>query len=669
MKRIYLIGFMLLCTYALWSQGISDDIQRIIEDYVADNERTEEEVEVLYEDLFSLYERPLNLNTASAEDLQRLPFLSAYQIKSLLDYRKRFGQFISLFELQAVYGFDRDLIEKIQPFIALQVEERTYKRKVYWKHQLLVRSTAVVEPQEGYHRADSLSHYQGAPYSALLKYTGALRKTWTWHLTGDQDRGEAWGQHAPVMDFLSAGVQYQGDKWLKDVIIGDYRMCFGEGLVVNNNFGYGKSSQVLKISQTRPALRRSTSTSEYGFFRGAATRIALGDVDIFLAASSRMADANLDSIGDLVQISSFPQTGFHRTASEVAKYQNERVEDAIAHIDYSFTDLKLGVTMATQRLEHTFQAAPRLDNAHVPTYQTFYSGSLNYKWNRRGLMLFGELASLEGGELAGIQGLSASPSSRVSMSILYRYYSKSYYAPYAQAFAEGSQVRNEEGLYMGLNLLIAKGWSLDTYFDFYRFPWARFGETHPTTGYDFFVQPTYDLSRTTQMYWRIKYEEKEQKASSDAPLQGLTNSQRLNLRYHLKSQVNEHITLQTRVAACYPLHIDDDYGVMLYQDIKGTFFDNKWALTLRYALYNTNSYESRIYTYESDVLYLSYTPALYGRGTRAYFNTSYKVNSNFTLYLKTAYSKSYDGHLYGSGLDATNQDHKTDIHLQLRYKF
>ena len=326
-------------------------------------------------------------------------------------------------------------------------------------------------------------------------------------------------------------------------------------------------------------------------------------------------------------------------------------------------------TITAQRLEHRWQATPRPDNVHMPSYKTMAWGSLNYKWNQRGLILFGELASLENGALAGVQGLQAKPSSRVGLAVLYRYYSKSYYAPYAQAFSEGSTVSNEEGLYMGLNLLIAKGWSLDTYFDLYQFPWLRYGETRPTTGYDFFLQPNYTASRQTSMYWRFKYEDKEEKSNDGTIQEGLESSQRLNFRYHLKSKVSDYLTLQTRVAACYPLHLHSAYGFMLYQDVKGTFFDDRCTLALRYALYNTSSYESRIYTYESDVLYLSYTPALYGRGSRMYLNTSFDLNTHFTLYLKTAYSKSFDGHLYGTALDATDQDRKTDIHLQLRYKF
>lgn len=669
MQRIILILFFSSFISVLYGQGISADIQQIIEDYVADNDRSEEDVEILYEDLFYLNEHPLNLNVATAEDLERLPFLTPFQINSFIDYRQRYGLFVSIYELQAIYGFDQSLIKQLLPFITLASVENDYKRKVYWKHQLLLRTTAVLEPQEGYHRSDSLSHYQGAPYSALMKYTGSLKKSWSWHLTGDQDRGEPWGQHAALMDFVSAGVQYQGEKWLKNAIIGDYRLCFGEGLLVNNNFGYGKSSQVLNISQTRPALRRSTSTSEFGFFRGAATHLSLGAFDVYLGASSRLADASVDSLDGQRIIRSFAQTGFHRTENEVAKYKNEKVNDAFMHLDYSFSEFKFGLSLAAQSLDHTFLASERADNAFVPSYTELYSGSINYKWNRRGVIFFGEMAALESGALAGVQGLSASPSSRVALSVLYRYYSASYYAPYAQAFAEGSHVRNEEGLYMGLNLLIAKGWSLDTYFDFYRFPWLRFGQSRPTNGYDFFLQPNYDLSRKTSMYWRFKYEEKEEMSSNDSPQDVLVSSQKLNLRYHLKSEVNEYISLQTRVAASYALHLKDEHGFMLYQDIKGKFFDERLALTLRYALYNTSSYESRIYTYETDVLYLSYTPALYGRGTRTFLNTSFKVNPHLTLYLKTAYSQSYDGHLFGSGLDATNQDHKTDIHLQLRYKF
>lgn len=668
MRRILYTTILILVTCVLNAQDIQDKVRMLVEEYVSQNEDGNIDAELLYESIYELYENPVNINNASSDELEKIPFLSPHQISALQDYIKKHGEVLSIFELQAVYAFDRETINNIAPFITFSEIESIYKRKMYFKHEVLMRTTTVVEDQLGYNRPDSLTHYGGPPLSAMLKYKASLGKKFSWHLTAEQDRGEPWFEHATTADFLSAGLQYKGDGIVRNVILGDFRMRFGQGLAVNNNFGYGKSSQVMDVIQKGDQLRRFTSSSEYAIFRGVATQINIGNFDLILGASSRMADASLDSTDAGVVIRSFPETGFHRTESEIEKYRAARVNDGIAHLDYTYDKLKVGATFIAQKLDYTYDESNRWDNYYTPVYQEFYNASIDYKWKLKGMMLFGELAGDKQKAWAGIQGIMIYPSSRVGLSLVYRNYSKDYYALYGQAFGEGSHVSNEEGLYIGTNILIAKGWSLDCYLDWYRFPWMRYGVARPTSGYDILFQPNFSASRTTNMHWRIKYEEKEDNLNLGLPLNQLENTQRLDMRYHLATSVSDNISLQSRVATSHILHLKDENGYLIYQDVTAKMLDKRLSMTLRYALFNTSSYESRIYTYESDVLYLSSTPAFYGRGSRTYLNANFKLNDTFTFYLKASYTKSHDGRTLGSALDAIDADHKTDLHFQLRIK-
>lgn len=668
MRRPLLIISLLFALSLLRAQGVQDRVRMLVEDYISHNETANVDAELLFELLYELHEHPVNINTASYDDLSRLPFLSPHQINALLDYVQTHGDMMSVYELQAVYGFDRVTIENVLPFVVLSESNDIYKRSLYSNHEVLMRSVTVLENQLGYERPDSMNHYKGSPYSALLKYKGSLGKQFSWHVTGEQDRGEPWFEHAPVTDFFSAGVQYQGDGLVRNVIVGDYRMCFGQGLAVNNNFGYGKSSQVMDVTQKGAPLRRFTSSSEFGMFRGVATHFNIKGLDIIAGYSLRQADAALDSIAGKRVIRSFPQTGFHRTNSEIAKYRSAQVNDVIARLAYRIHNLNIGASFIAQQLSHQYLETPRWDNYFTPSYTEYYNTSIDYKWNFRGMMLFGEIATDQQQGLAFIQGVSLYPSSRVGVSLLYRNYGKDYYSLYGQAFGEGSRVSNEEGLYMGVNVLLSKSWTLNMYGDWYRFPWLRYGVARPATGYDVLVQPTYSPTKTTQMHWRIKYEEKEEAEQLNVPAYGLRNSQRLNARYHISSRLTDVFSIQSRLATTHVLHKNDERGFLIYQDLTAKLLDQKLAMTLRYALFNTTSYDSRIYTYESDVLYLSSTPAFYGNGSRTYLNASYKMNDTFTFYLKASFSKNYDDRDMGSGLDLIATDHKTDIHFQVRIK-
>ena len=331
LHKFYIALIFLFSVSYLNGQEIQDKVQMLVEDYVSQNEDNNVDVEALYETFYDLYENPINVNSATYYDLERLPFLSPHHINALLEYIKRYGQIQTMYDLQGVYDFDRELIENIHPFITFEAVESGYKRKMYMKNEILLRSTTVAEKQEGYSRPDSLSQYLGPRQSALLKYKGSLGKKFSWHITAEQDRGEPWFNHTKLTDFSSIGAQYTGDKWLKNVIVGDYRMCFGQGLVLNNNFGYGKSAQVLDVVQKGKELNRFTSTSESLMLRGAATHMKMGAFDLYLGLSSRRADAAMDTEDNETIITSFPESGLHRTASEIEKYKAATINDAVAH--------------------------------------------------------------------------------------------------------------------------------------------------------------------------------------------------------------------------------------------------------------------------------------------------------------------------------------------------
>ena len=77
-----------------WRQLLQDISEQ--EDIESDNwEDYEQELE-------DIAQHPINLNTATREDLERLPFLSASQVEELMDYRRRYGMMRSMGELAMI---------------------------------------------------------------------------------------------------------------------------------------------------------------------------------------------------------------------------------------------------------------------------------------------------------------------------------------------------------------------------------------------------------------------------------------------------------------------------------------------------------------------------------------------------------------------------------------
>ena len=59
----------------------------------------------------------LNINTASAEELQTLPNIGVQMAQRIVDYRTQHGKFASVDALQNVKGIGAKTLEKLRPFV------------------------------------------------------------------------------------------------------------------------------------------------------------------------------------------------------------------------------------------------------------------------------------------------------------------------------------------------------------------------------------------------------------------------------------------------------------------------------------------------------------------------------------------------------------------------
>ena len=62
----------------------------------------------------------LNINTASAEELQTLPNIGTKVAQRIVDYRSQNGNFTSVDALQKVKGIGAKTLEKLRPFVEVK---------------------------------------------------------------------------------------------------------------------------------------------------------------------------------------------------------------------------------------------------------------------------------------------------------------------------------------------------------------------------------------------------------------------------------------------------------------------------------------------------------------------------------------------------------------------
>ena len=105
----------------------------------------------------------------------------------------------------------------------------------------------------------------------------------------------------------------------------------------------------------------------------------------------------------------------------------------------------------------------------------------------------------------------------------------------------------------------------------------------------------------------------------------------------------------------------------LIQDI--VFDAGKLKLTMRYAIFETDDYDNRQYSYENDV-WLAYSmPAYSGVGVRKMAIVEYKISRNLSVWLRYSHIRYENLQFIGDGLDRIDRDQKDDVKAQVVVKF
>jgi hypothetical protein len=177
-------------------------------------------------------------------------------------------------------------------------------------------------------------------------------------------------------------------------------------------------------------------------------------------------------------------------------------------------------------------------------------------------------------------------------------------------------------------------------------------------------QPT----RSILLYLQARQENKARNVESDRPTYRVANSTKNNFWFTAEYGIGQKFRFRTRVLTSqYNSELSTTYGFALAQDLGMQF--NRWKISARYALFDTDDWDNRQYLYEQDV-WLAYSlPAYDGVGIRKILVLEYKVNRTFTFWLRCAQTRYTDRKEIGSGMDQIFGDTRNDIKLQARIRF
>jgi hypothetical protein len=684
----FLLILFLIVRFLGMAQERNEVIQQRIE-FISEQLGSEDlDLTNLIEQLNYRYDHPLNLNSATMEEMDELSLLSTVQINDLLLHIKLFGKLLSVYELQSLKYWDMQTIQLVLPFI--RVDDKLDNLHLSWNeaikqgnYEVFMRYQRTPEEKTGYQTvSDSLqstsnNYYYGNAdrYYTRLRYS--YRTNISIGLTAEKDPGEEFfrGTQKQGFDFYSAHAFFKGGKYIKAVALGDYQIQIGQGLNLWSGYAFGKTADIVTVKRTAQALRPYTSVDETRFMRGAAIDLGWKNWSLTSFASMKKVDATVlsDSLyEDLEFISSINLSGLHRTNSELEK--RDALTEYIygSNLRYRMRSLQLGVAGVYQGYDKVFNKTIQPFSQYDFRGKSMFSLSGDYSWVFRNMNVFGEASySSYSGAWAQVHGLLLAIDPRVSMSIVYRNYDRAYQTFYNTGFSEGSNTQNEEGIFTGIKVKFNPKWSFNAYADLFRFPWMKFQVDAPSNGHEVLSQLTYKPNKIFEMYVRFR-EQVRQKNSRDAdqPVTGIEDVLQRNFRINLSYTVNEFFTFKSRIEYVWINRPSNqpEKGMIITQDFLYRPKSLPIDIALRYALFDTDSYDTRLYSYENNALYAFAVPAYYYRGNRAYILLRYSFLRHCDLWVRYGVFIYANRSSIGSGAEEITGSKKTDITVQLRIK-
>lgn len=122
--KTWLIACLSMC-FLVDNLSAQESWENIIQQLAENNdELSASNWQNLMEDLAELKEHPININTASKGQLERLPFLSDRMIENILYYIHRHGSMLTDKELMMVQDMDIETFRLLKLFITFQPAEK-----------------------------------------------------------------------------------------------------------------------------------------------------------------------------------------------------------------------------------------------------------------------------------------------------------------------------------------------------------------------------------------------------------------------------------------------------------------------------------------------------------------------------------------------------------------
>ncbi len=619
------------------------------------------------------------INDVTEEALLSTGIMTLQQAKALLNHIHYYGKIISKYELQAVEGWDMDLIRKIIPMVSFQPVQGQEGWKEKWlkgSNMLLVKYGNTLERKAGVLPDSSGKDkaFNGDQSKLLIRYRYNFRNRIQYGFLMEKDAGEkVLPGGLNLFDHQSAYVSIADPfKFCNRLIFGDYTVNLGQGLIQWQGFGFGVGSGAMNIKKNGTVIKPYTSSGEINFYRGLATAFNTKRTKHVFFFSTRNIDASMDE--DTIR--SLPASGLHRTASELEQRKSAHLIVMGMHHEFSIGKLELGANAVDYRFSEPYVKKPEPYNRFALNDDNWRNYSINYSITRHNLHLFGEMAMDKRFAFAQLHGLVASLHKHLDASVLFRKISPRFQSLYARSFTQNTSVNNETGIYVS----IAARWkkiTMEGYSDLFYFPWLKYRVDQPSHGSAFALLLQWMPRKNLKASLRIRREYRQVNSNNNlSNTHGLMDIENYSaragmeikndpwlFRFRMEQRWYKDKNVLSNGFLCFA---EAHFNAGIKQPFKGNF---------RIQYFEVDDFNARIYAFENDVQYGFSVPFFSETGYRYYFALRYapghellrKFIKDRQLQLSCKWSQSFFPFemVTGSGPDLVQSNRRSDIQLQL----
>jgi len=643
-----------------------------------DNLEIEDEND-FFEELANPYDASdkININDLSPETAFSILKMSDYQYYQLQKYIYENGFLVSIYELAAVEGFSVEWVQKIEPFIVATAVDK--ERKITFKslfkrpkNKLLIRYSQILEKKAGYNN-NRTTHYVGTPQQYTFRYNFSASEHITLGFSGKKNAGEEFfkGSQKQGFGFYSMHLQLKKIGILQSVILGDYRLHFGQGLIMGSGFLNNSSGEIRKTGSVQ---RPVTAMSQSNFLRGATLQLGNYKFSGTIFYGHRFFDGNVVEIEPnlLALEGAIINTGLHRTDTELKKRNTLFNRVYGVHFHANLKTFKIG----TQIMRSEF-SLPLLPSSRPYQYFDFSgkglcNASVDYQVLIKHHILFGEAAASSTNGFALLQGAIFKVDPRMKLSALIRHFSKNFAALDGKPYSKNSKLNNETGLLLTSEIILTNKITMVALFDIYQFHWLQYLIDKPMPYFDVSLRFDGALSRNCALLVRYNYKTQVKNYREETVYNQISEGQQHRIRVTLSYTFLQFLQFKSEMSGVFNSSIvqnlkSSKVGVLAYQDIGVNLSKIGLDLKFRFAIFDTDTYDERLYAYENDLSYTFTINSYYYRGCKTYFILKWKYGC-FEIQSKISRLLFFNKHQISSGLELIDAPHKTEIKVQVLIK-